>query len=121
MNYLITDAGMQTFLRPALYNAYHQIVPFNQKGEEYVYTVAGPICESSDILAKNITLPIQSKDNFLIICGVGAYGSVMASNYNSKCLPTEVLVNQDQYAIIRQQEEIKEMIKKDLLPQWKQN
>ena len=61
---------------------------------------------------------MQVKDNFLIICAVGAYGSVMASNYNSKCLPTEVLVNNDKYAIIRQQEKIESIIEKDLLPQW---
>ena len=117
-NFLITDAGMNTLLRPAMYNAYHKIIPFNQNGEKIVYTVAGPICESSDVLGKNITLPLQKRDNFLIICDVGAYGSVMASNYNSKCLPAEVLVNHDQYAIIRQQEKIESIIEKDLLPQW---
>ena len=112
---------MHTLLRPALYNVYHKIIPFNQKGEKNSYTVAGPICESSDILAKNIKLPAQKKDNYLIICGVGAYGSVMASNYNSKCLPAEALVNYNQYAIIRKQEKIEAIIEKDLLPQWLKN
>ena len=59
--------------------------------------------------SKNIKLPSQTKNNFLIICGVGAYGSVMASNYNSKCLPAEVLVKHDQHAIIRHQEQIEEL------------
>ena len=119
VNFLITDAGMQTLLRPAMYNASHRILPFNQRGGEVTYTIAGPICESSDILIKDVKLPFQVKDNFLIICDVGAYGSVMASNYNSKCLPTEVMVNQNQYAIIRNQESIEDIIQRDKLPQWK--
>lgn len=118
INFLITDAGMQTLLRPAMYNAFHRIIPFNLKGVETTYTIAGPICESSDILAKNIKLPAQTKDNLLIICDVGAYGSVMASNYNSKCLPAEILVNQDKYAIIRHQENIEDVIERDKLPNW---
>ena len=83
-----------------------------------IYTIAGPICESSDIFAKKIKLPIQKKDDFLIICDVGAYGSVMASNYNSKCLPTEVLINQKEHAIIRNKENIENIIKRDMLPHW---
>ena len=118
INFLITDAGMQTLLRPAMYNASHRIIPFNQKGNETTYTIAGPICESSDILAKDIKLPAQTKDNYLIICDVGAYGSVMASNYNSKCLPAEVLVNQNKYAVIRHQEIIEDVINRDKLPDW---
>ena len=119
VNFLITDAGMQTLLRPAMYNSFHKIIPFNQKGKETTYTIAGPICESSDILAKDIKLPDQTKDNFLIICDVGAYGSVMASNYNSKCLPAEILVNQNEYTVIRNQENIKTLIDRDKLPNWK--
>ena len=70
------------------------------------------------IFANNINLPAQQKDNLLIICGVGAYGSVMASNYNSKSLPAEVLINQNRYAMIRHQEKIETIIKKDKLPEW---
>ena len=119
VNFLITDAGMQTLLRPAMYNSFHKIIPFNQNGIETTYTIAGPVCESSDILAKNIKLPSQTKDNFLIICDVGAYGSTMASNYNSKCLPAEILVNQNEYAVIRDHENIKTLIDRDKLPNWK--
>ena len=118
VSFLITDAGMQTLLRPALYDSFHTILPFNREGKEMTYTIAGPICESSDILVKNIKLPKQIVDNYLIICDVGAYGSVMASNYNSKCLPAEVLVSQNQYAIIRHQERIETAIKKDIIPEW---
>ena len=119
INFLITDAGMQTFLRPAMYHASHKILPFNHIGKETTYTIAGRICESSDIIIKDIKLPSQTKDNFLIICDVGAYGSVMSSNYNSKCLPTEILVNKNEYAIIRNQENIEEIIKRDKHPKWK--
>ena len=118
INFLITDAGMQTLLRPAMYNAFHRIIPFNQKGDKTTYTIAGPICESSDILAKDIKLPAQKMNNFLVICDVGAYGSVMASNYNSKCLPIEVLVNKNKYAVIRNKENIQDIIEKDKLPNW---
>jgi len=121
INYLITDAGMQTFLRPAMYNSYHKIIPFTNKGKKINYTIAGPICESSDILAKDIKLPSQKKDNFLIICDVGAYGSVMASNYNSKCLPAEILINGNEYQIIRKQQSIENIIDRDLVPYWLNN
>ena len=61
LNFLITDAGMQTLLRPAMYNSFHRILPFNKRGKETTYTIAGPICESSDILGKDIKLPEQNK------------------------------------------------------------
>ena len=61
---------------------------------------------------------MKIKDNFLIICDVGAYGSVMASNYNSKCLPAEILINQNKYAVIRNQEKIETLIDRDKLPDW---
>ncbi len=118
VSFLITDAGMQTLLRPAMYSSFHRILPFDKKGKEITYTIAGPICESSDILVKDIKLPAQNKDNYLIICDVGAYGAVMSSNYNSKCLPAEILVHNKKYAIIRDQEKIETVIKKDRLPEW---
>ena len=118
IKFLITDAGMQTFLRPALYNIEHKIIPFNRKGEETKYTIAGPICESSDILARNIKLPSQTTNNFLIINDVGAYGSVMSSNYNSKCLPNELIVHKNKFALIREGDKINKIIKKDKLPNW---
>ena len=110
---------MQTFLRPALYNTYHKILPFiKTNNNNNVYTVAGPICESSDILAKNINLPLQIWEDFLILCDVGAYGSVMSSNYNSKCLPAEILINNNKYAIIREKENIENKINRDKIPNW---
>ena len=118
INYLITDAGMQTFIRPALYNAYHRIINLNKNDGEKIYTIAGPICESSDILAQNIKLPEQHVNDFLAICDVGAYGSVMASNYNSKCLPAEILVNKNKFKVIRNLQTIENLIDQDIIPEW---
>ena len=118
LNYLITDAGMQTLIRPAMYGEYHKIKPLNRNGVEEIYTIVGPICESSDILAKNIYLPKQKIDNYLAICDVGAYGSVMASNYNSRGLPNEILINQSKFCVINKQDNIYDIIKKEKIPSW---
>ena len=119
INYLITDAGMHSLIRPALYNSYHSIEVFKKhKLKECKYTIAGPICESSDIFAKNILLPKQKTGNKLIIRDVGAYGAVMASNYNSRGLPAEILVNQEAFSIIHKPKTIEEYIRLDLIPNW---
>ncbi len=119
INFLITDAGMQTFLRPALYGSVHRIIPFNKSNnEKEKYTIAGPICETTDILAKQVFLPAQSRNDYLIFCDVGAYGSVMASNYNSKTLPLEVMVKGNKHSIIRKKESISDIINKDYYPDW---
>ena len=68
--------------------------------------------------AKNINLSEQKTGNYLAICDAGAYGFVMASNYNTKSLPTEILIYNDRYAIIRNKEKISELIKKDIIPNW---
>jgi len=119
INFLITDAGMHTLIRPAMYGAIHRIQPLkNLNKEKITYTIAGPICESSDILVKNINLPKQEIDNYIAILDVGAYGAVMASNYNSRGMPKEFLIFNDQYSLIRNQESITETIKRDLIPNW---
>ena len=84
------------------------------------YTIAGPICESSDVFAKNINLSEQKTGNYLAVCDTGAYGFVMASNYNTKSLPAEILIYNDRYAIIRNQEKISTLIEKDIIPNWLQ-
>ena len=121
INYLITDAGMHTFLRPAMYKSVHKILSFKKKGVKETYTIAGPICESSDILAKNIKLPKQKSGNYLAICDTGAYGFVMASNYNSNVLPSEVLIYKNKFQVIRKKENILKFIKKDIIPKWLKN
>jgi len=119
INYLVTDAGMQTLLRPAMYGAFHRIEALDNLSEnEIQYTIAGPICESSDILASKIKLPKQKIDNYLVINDVGAYGSVMASNYNTRGLPLEILVHKDMFSIIHEVENIDDIINRDLIPKW---
>ena len=119
VNFLITDAGMQTLLRPAIYNAFHNIIALTSIGNDKIeYTVAGPICESSDILAKKILLSPQQTGNYLAICDTGAYGAVMSSNYNTKGLPAEILVSSDNFSIIRNHEKISDIIARDIMPNW---
>ena len=119
INFLITDAGMHSLIRPALYQAHHDIEVVDKSNNELVnYSVAGPICESSDILDKNITLPKQKVGNLLIIKDTGAYGKVMASNYNSRGLPIEILVNNNIFQKIYQPLTSKEFINQDIIPEW---
>ncbi len=119
INYLITDAGMNTLIRPAMYNAYHKVEALNLLSDKKInYTIAGPICESSDIILKNIELPKQESGNILLIRDTGAYGAVMASNYNSRTLPSEVLVNKKSFFIIHKPKTIEEHINEDKIPDW---
>ena len=119
INFIITDAGMHTLIRPAMYNSVHQIEALDQSSNKKVnYTIAGPICESSDILAKDIVLSEQKENNFLFIHDTGAYGAAMASNYNSRGLPNELLINEDKYSIIHAEEKTSDIIARDLIPDW---
>jgi len=119
VNYLITDAGMNTFIRPSLYKATHKIEAINcLSSTKTEYTIAGPICESSDVLAKNVVLPQQNRGDYLIIHDTGAYGAVMASNYNSRGLPNEILVNESSFAVIYKTQTIEESIDRDTIPSW---
>ena len=93
-NFAIVDTGMHHLLRPALYNAYHNIKPLDErKGTEMVYDIVGPICESADVLGKSRSLKQLKQGDLLAILDVGAYGHVMASGYNSHPLPQEILID----------------------------
>ena len=119
INYLIVDAGMNTLIRPAMYAANHEILAIDVKSEEIMdYAIAGPICESSDVFLKNIKLAKQKIGNLLVIKNTGAYGKVMSSNYNSRPLPSEILINNDNYAIIYSPEKIEKTIEADIIPSW---
>ena len=119
INYLIVDAGMNTLIRPAMYGAHHEILAIDVKSEEIMdYAIAGPICESSDVFLKNIKLAKQKIGNLLVIKNTGAYGKVMSSNYNSRPLPSEILINNDNYAIIYSPEKIEKIIEADIIPSW---
>ena len=119
INFLVTDAGMQTLIRPAMYGEYHRIEAINDLEEgKTIYDVVGPICESSDILSKDIFLSQQKIGNYLVIHDTGAYGAVMSSNYNSRGISAEILINESKFAVIHKAETSSEIIKRDFIPKW---
>lgn len=101
-NFLITDAGMNDLMRPTLYNAYHEIMPIKKTTAKKVKTdIVGPICESGDFIGKDRILPVLEQGEYIIITCVGAYGASMASEYNSRPLLAEILVNANKATLIR--------------------
>lgn len=113
--FVIVDTGMHHLLRPPLYGAHHKIIPIKETlGEKKKVDVVGPICESTDFLAKNYYLEEVRQDDLLAIIDCGAYCIVLASHYNSHFLPVEVLVNGNQFRIIRTKETYENMIANDV-------
>jgi diaminopimelate decarboxylase len=100
--FIIVDAGMNDLLRPSLYQAYHQIVPLSiNTYETEKVDVVGPICESSDFLARERVLAKTNAEEYLAVLTTGAYGFVLGSNYNGRLRPAEILVNGDRVRVIR--------------------
>lgn len=118
-NFLIIDAAMNDLVRPTLYDAYHEIVPvqFGQK-ELATYDIVGPICETGDVFAKQRQLPVFAANDLLAIRSAGAYGAVMASEYNSRLLIPEIMVRGDELAIIRPRSDFDAMLARDNIPNW---
>ena len=113
-NFLITDAAMNDLLRPALYKANHQVVPLlEQNSSQNKVDVVGPVCETGDYLAKEAELGIR-EDEFLAIRTAGAYGFVMSSNYNSRPRACEILVEGDDFRLIRQRESHDDLFKHEI-------
>lgn len=111
---IIVDAGMQTLIRPALYQAHHRVWPVRAATATATADVAGPICESADFLARDRWLPTMSAGDLIAVLDAGAYGFAMASNYNSQPLPAEVLVEGDSYRLIRKRQTNAEMVANEL-------
>lgn len=108
-NFALVDAGMNDLLRPALYNAWQNILPLHlHQGEKKSYEIAGPVCESADFLGKDRELVIQAGD-VLAVDSAGAYGFSMSSNYNSRCRPAEILIDGEEMKIIRRRESLEEL------------
>ena len=108
-SFLITDAAMNDLLRPALYQAHHEVWPLQTKeGKPETYNIVGPICETGDFLAKNIKIYAE-KGDILAIKTVGAYAFVMSSNYNSRPRAPEILVDGDQFHLIRRRENLADL------------
>jgi diaminopimelate decarboxylase len=120
-DFLILDAAMNDLIRPAMYEAYHDIVPLVEPAPgdaPHTYDIVGPVCETGDTFAKERALPEMAAGDLIAFRGAGAYGAVMASEYNSRPLIPEVLVNGDQFAVIRRRPTLDEMINRDTLPAW---
>jgi diaminopimelate decarboxylase len=116
-NFAIVDAAMNDLLRPALYEAFHGVQPLHPRaGDTAEYDIVGPVCESADWLAKQRLLAIRQGD-VLAVESAGAYGMTMASNYNSRGRPAEVMVDGDKYYVVRQRETLADQLRgESLLP-----
>lgn len=108
--FVVLDAGMNDLARPALYGAYHEIAPVRQGDPEESYAVVGPVCESSDIFGSNRMLPKLESGDLVAILNAGAYGAAMSSNYNTRGLLPEILVDGDQFKTIRERQSFEDII-----------
>lgn len=120
-DFLILDAAMNDLIRPAMYGAYHDIIPVVEPtpgAEQSPYDIVGPVCESGDTFAKQRNLPPVKEADLIAFRSAGAYGAVMSSEYNTRPLIPEVLVHGDQFAVIRARPTFDDMINRDTLPEW---
>ena len=120
-DFLILDAAMNDLIRPAMYDAHHDIVPVTRPevgAPVAPVDVVGPVCETGDTFARGVDLPRLGAGDLVAFRSAGAYGAVMASEYNSRPLVPEVLVAGDRYAVIRPRPTIDEMLARDAIPPW---
>ena len=115
-NFLVADAGMNDLLRPSLYDAYHEVRPVRDGAAATPADLVGPVCESGDYLARDRDLPDAAEGDLLALMGAGAYGFSMASNYNSRPRPAEVLVRGDRWATVREREYLADLIRREVVP-----
>ncbi len=120
-DFLILDGAMNDLIRPAMYEAYHDIIPVIEPEagmEKQPYDIVGPVCESGDTFAKQRDMAPLAAGDLVAFRSAGAYGAVMSSEYNSRALIPEVLVHGDQFAVIRPRPTFDEMINRDTIPEW---
>jgi diaminopimelate decarboxylase len=110
--FAVVDAAMNDLIRPALYDAWHEILTVRQDGEAETYDIVGPVCETGDFLARGRRLPLREGD-LLAVMSAGAYGMSMASNYNSRPRAAEVMVDGDATYVIRSREEVSDLIARE--------
>ncbi len=117
--FIIVDAAMNDLIRPALYDAFHEIVPVTRRSGPLVSSdVVGPICESNDYFCKDRPLPKVGEGDYLALMSAGAYGFVMASNYNTRPLAAEVLVHGARAAVVRRRQRLPELWAAEKIPAW---
>jgi diaminopimelate decarboxylase len=120
-NFVIVDGAMNDLIRPAFYDAYHEIVPLTRKGSARVSSdVVGPVCESGDYFCKDRPLPKVGAGDHLALLSAGAYGFVMASNYNTRSLAAEVLVSGKKFAVVRERQPVREIWAGERIATWLQ-
>jgi len=118
-DFLVLDAGMNDLIRPAMYEAHHDIVPVvRSEGPEQAYDVVGPVCETGDTFARARVLPPFRDGDLAAILTAGAYGSAQASEYNARPLVPEVLVKGRAWSVVRPRPSYEEMLGRDRLPEW---
>jgi diaminopimelate decarboxylase len=120
-DFLILDAAMNDLIRPAMYGAHHDIIPLQEAQAAAIaqpVDIVGPVCESGDTFAKARPMPALAPGDLVAFRSAGAYGAVMSSEYNTRPLIPEVLVKDDQYAVIRPRPSFDEIINRDKLPEW---
>ncbi|MXQ09336.1 diaminopimelate decarboxylase [Alphaproteobacteria bacterium GH1-50] len=119
--FLILDAAMNDLIRPAMYGAYHEIVPVIEApagAETTTYDIVGPVCESGDTFTKGRAMPSLAAGDLVAFRSAGAYGAVMSSEYNTRPLIPEVLVDGHQFAVIRARPTFDDIINRDTIPHW---
>ncbi|MDA5558340.1 diaminopimelate decarboxylase [Shimia sp. MMG029] len=119
--FLIVDGAMNDLIRPAMYEAHHDIVPVQEAAagqEPAQYDIVGPVCETGDTFAKEREMAPMAAGDLVAFRSAGAYGAVMSSEYNTRPLIPEVLVHGDQFAVIRRRPSYEEMINRDSIPEW---
>ena len=117
--FVIVDAGMNDLIRPSLYQAFQDVWPVEEavkERERHLTDLVGPICESGDYLAKDRSLPELRRDDLVAVMSAGAYGFTMASNYNSRPRPPEILVRGSEYHVIRERETYDDLVRGERIP-----
>jgi diaminopimelate decarboxylase len=118
-NFLIVDAAMNDLIRPAFYDAYHEIAPLTRANGPLVKSdVVGPICESGDFFCHDRPLPKMGQGDYLALMSAGAYGSVMASNYNTRAIAAEVLVSGRKSALVRERQAFDQIWSGEKIARW---
>jgi diaminopimelate decarboxylase len=120
-DFVILDAAMNDLIRPALYDAWHDVIPVIEPapGADLApVDIVGPVCESGDTFAKQRSMPMLAPGDLVAFRSAGAYGAVMSSEYNTRPMVPEVLVNGDQFAVVRARPTFDEMLARDTIPDW---
>ena len=117
--FVIVDAGMNDLIRPTLYGSFHRIEPVRRRpGEPRSVDIVGPVCESGDFLARDRPLPPVQPGDLLCVLSAGAYGFTMASSYNSRPRPAEVMVRGAKLAVVRPRESVEDLVRGESVPDW---